>query len=1273
MFQKPIDFYSPNGIYGRLSNDFHWRFRVDGEEWKSVSSYIYSNMLQNSTLRGYVKEHGRGGSCERTDPNESPCEGRKESDCDLPCRWVPGQRATKEALKSLDDLLEKNPNSVDLLRKFKFPEGKCLDECKNNLRNLQKCRETDGCTWKPLQKLRGYSKKLERVEQEQIVTRALETAYAAKFQTNKELKQQLMASGQKSIVYASHDANLGTGKKGRGDNLVGSVLEQLRRSMRILKDQQSREKKKELEKLREAEAYTAYESLVQDLTLRYDNLSRYLDKTPEEILAMSESPRAQNLRNDDREWEEKLKDINPPPLPEEVTVYLRDTAKEENLGSLAKIVRERQLDIVRQKQLNEQKSRVATIFSESVAAKGKALDMSNPKIQEKIWKWAAESERIPTGVIIKGDGTLERKEDEPNDQQLEIMYRAERMRVKAAKMGSQLASEIQRTEIRGRRGITLIPVQTHFDEEEGVTSYTTENPKPRKPQPKVVLNEDIPLGDRYKSENIVEELPTKEEMEEYERALAVWKSTTAAMPTSEEVVEHQRRLENLRSRRQRYALIDIAWKRYVNQKMDPELTSQIDTELARIPIPPEEVTEETIVIDEIGSDSDSDSGKEEKTCIKCQHQFDTYHGNDFCPDCREGGTSEDGDSEKPKGKPFTKKQKKELQTILKAKYGGSEEWRGIIKRAKAGDDVAVEQMKEANRELKRLELKRQTIADLGGVEDSGLERMPPSRGELPPYHQSEQGIEALPEKGKDFFIIYPQDNLSPVAGEKFIVNGREYPSVEAYVIVKLIAFQLGRESPFDCDTNSEGQSTCKRSWTGRYTSAFECKKSCEQVMEGLAELSRPTVRVTRVLNKAYSRLYSEENGFTSLNNLKQEYVRIKNIANEVQLKMGASRALDAKFNTPGESQDALLETGTATLNWGDYSDPILGINTNTEEGENYVGEYMMYLREKIAKKRGNRRIKKLVDEDFQRIITRDPWLRKWFSRHLAEIGQTVVTMKDYMYSLTGESGFISGKFVSRAIGLVEPCEAITAKMMSEVTEMPRWFLESMRRLPGFKATVKASSKVPVEEEDSESIRFSDGGEVDIEAILRDPRRERPIVDTYQITDEAIRAIWKRVAAMLHVLVTIGTITDIKIKIAASQKRVTEVQQCTPQGVDDPTTNCIMVALGKLIQKLYKFKEGVDVKPFLLVETATALLLGLRKEEREAKKYKDGFKKSQDFARAENLLRLLTRDQEEQTTFLGLVDDIAPLIPSAVETVRRLTSNWPEDIKKNRWNFFAEQE
>lgn len=220
-------FSTHNSPYARLSDNFRQDMIIDGVRYQTATNYIYSNMLSTPTWRTVIR---------RASP-KSTCTG--DDDCE----------------------------------KYQRSKTECI---------------AANCTYK-LSTVGDQFSQLYEEEKDNRRKEALEIAVNAKLDQNKELADELLATGNRPIVYVSRGKWMGKASPDDdGKNNYGKILMAARHRLRSEQNQQIRSENQHKQEEELYEIYLAYTNL-QNLIRRGDNLNKYQGLTATQVLTkMSE-------------------------------------------------------------------------------------------------------------------------------------------------------------------------------------------------------------------------------------------------------------------------------------------------------------------------------------------------------------------------------------------------------------------------------------------------------------------------------------------------------------------------------------------------------------------------------------------------------------------------------------------------------------------------------------------------------------------------------------------------------------------------------------------------------------------------------------------------------------------------------------------------------------------------------------------------------------------------------------------------------------------------
>ena len=328
-----IELFNPNDRpFGGLSNNAYHPMKIDGKNYDTVTNYIYSNMLTTPMIRSVVqhaKIKGTGGENQelmsaidyliQPGPKVSSDFSEQRVDNETMIHivaantdytvgdirtWYPRKlwEEYKSAKVKEDLKLAGGPEAIDIWAEY-AKSGKL----KETEKELEKRREfqilISNTVRKPFDSINLPQLKQQLIEEANrnqssiyqlynqgkqkelynTVSESIHKGYEVRFE-NPDLQNLLLATGNAPIQYESHDPFLGIGSDGRGNNMVGISLMQIRHSLRIQASEKQRDDitQKKYEKI--YDIYLAYLILKREMLDNKSHLVDYLGLRPKEII-----------------------------------------------------------------------------------------------------------------------------------------------------------------------------------------------------------------------------------------------------------------------------------------------------------------------------------------------------------------------------------------------------------------------------------------------------------------------------------------------------------------------------------------------------------------------------------------------------------------------------------------------------------------------------------------------------------------------------------------------------------------------------------------------------------------------------------------------------------------------------------------------------------------------------------------------------------------------------------------------------------------------------
>jgi predicted NAD-dependent protein-ADP-ribosyltransferase YbiA (DUF1768 family) len=336
-----IELFNPDDKpFGRLSNNAYHPMTIDGKKYDTVTNYIYSNMLTTPMLRTIVQntkiQGVRGINNDLMDAIDFLTEDQK-----------PEKDLTQKTFNKKTRIANKIPTKLEsinyITRVTNKPESKLEKMSSDKLEKMYKkyykryglLEEDVQEAWvnyaktgklKESEDLENKKKKYELMISHQVrkpfesidlkklknqillesarnqmgiyqvynkskheelfntISDAVHKGYEARLK-NQDIKNILIGTGNFPIKYNSPDPFLGIGEDGKGSNLVGKVLMQLRHNIRVRGDIEERSQTEHVKYKKIYNTYLAYMVLKTEMFDNKNQLLGYLGLGPEQIVS----------------------------------------------------------------------------------------------------------------------------------------------------------------------------------------------------------------------------------------------------------------------------------------------------------------------------------------------------------------------------------------------------------------------------------------------------------------------------------------------------------------------------------------------------------------------------------------------------------------------------------------------------------------------------------------------------------------------------------------------------------------------------------------------------------------------------------------------------------------------------------------------------------------------------------------------------------------------------------------------------------------------------
>ncbi len=268
--------------------------------------------------------------------------------------------------------------------------------------------------------------------------------------------------------------------------------------------------------------------------------------------------------------------------------------------------------------------------------------------------------------------------------------------------------------------------------------------------------------------------------------------------------------------------------------------------------------------------------------------------------------------------------------------------------------------------------------------------------------------------------------------------------------------------------------------------------------------------------------------------------------------------MDKKFSGGYSLQTLLLATEDSELVYTDR-DPILGAGTKEQPGDNFVGKYLMKIREREDKERAASGEIIVKIEEVASVLLGDPQLRQWMEGRLFELCQTIGIIREYFrtkYDFT-YGVELTGNFVLLILqNFYEDCFQLQAFSQKIDVAVPLEFTALLANCSGFDLYQKKGWK----------------------GLELNPDKKG-----------LVRTVWNYFTSMFYSLVKFAakpTQVQLRRLLVVSEVELSKERPCAKL-LQDKKDNCILSALINILGHLknltleYGVKFQIDDKEILV--------------------------------------------------------------------------------------------
>ena len=282
--------------------------------------------------------------------------------------------------------------------------------------------------------------------------------------------------------------------------------------------------------------------------------------------------------------------------------------------------------------------------------------------------------------------------------------------------------------------------------------------------------------------------------------------------------------------------------------------------------------------------------------------------------------------------------------------------------------------------------------------------------------------------------------------------------------------------------------------------------------------------------------------------LYDKYFNISIIKEDERLKELAIIGINKKFEDR-ILQNLLISTENKSIIYTDRKDSILGIGKNNN-GENFVGNYIMALRTEIFNQHNLENIEILTEQNVTNIIKGDIFMNNWLEMKVKDMCNVVKKVREYFkikYNINIENNLLFFTIVLNKI--FQPCSEIFELSNKVTAEAPLYFIKIVNKY---------------------------------------------IKNKY--TPSIIELLWKRIVVMVYYIIknvndpTLYNIKNILLKV---EMLVSKEQNCVSIIQDNEELNCIFSAIINILSGIIeynneynKFKNNLVISTYAFYDENT---------------------------------------------------------------------------------------
>jgi predicted NAD-dependent protein-ADP-ribosyltransferase YbiA (DUF1768 family) len=294
--KNTIELFNPNDKpFGKLSNNYYHPFIVDGKKYETVTNYIYSNMLTNPLYKSLVQNTKIKGLkvINKDLLNAIDYLIKEKYEDDIDSKYSNPENFEDVEYDDLEDRLFQEYASTGRLKEKEDSKAKQLQyqiqisqEVRKpfetiDLRKLKQDMLSDS-----IQNQMGIYDTYNRSKYDEIysiISNSITKGYEERLK-NIDFKSSLLNTGNSPIEYITYDEILGTGRDGKGRNLIGKILSQIRHNIRMSSIVEEKNRKDIVFYNIVYTVYLAYNILQEEIKENKNILEEYLELSPKQIV-----------------------------------------------------------------------------------------------------------------------------------------------------------------------------------------------------------------------------------------------------------------------------------------------------------------------------------------------------------------------------------------------------------------------------------------------------------------------------------------------------------------------------------------------------------------------------------------------------------------------------------------------------------------------------------------------------------------------------------------------------------------------------------------------------------------------------------------------------------------------------------------------------------------------------------------------------------------------------------------------------------------------------